>query len=150
MGGGNLMIVGVYNRILGDMQGGFLLTFPIESAYALADILLKKGMGQTKEIDEMDKSALEEAGNQITWAFINALSKMTNLEFSLSVPRMAVDMAGAIIDFILIELVEVAEYAMVLEILFNDVPETITGKFFIIPDPNLLNVLLDVADAKFK
>ncbi|OGS23654.1 MAG: hypothetical protein A2314_07790 [Elusimicrobia bacterium RIFOXYB2_FULL_50_12] len=146
LGSSETLIVGIYSKIIGDLSGGFLLAFPRESAFALSDVLLKKKLGETKLLDDMDTSALKETGNIIAGAFVSALARMIKRSLLISVPRLAYDMAGAIIDFILIEVAEVAEYAVVLEIVFYDVPETVRGKFFILPDPNSLALLLSAID----
>ena len=52
-------------------------------------------------------------------------------------------MLGAIVDFILIELAENAEQALIMKIEFEDVPRTISGHFFILPNPGSLEMLLD-------
>src|SRR3989339_544016 len=144
IGGAETLVVGVYSRIMGDLTGEFLLTFPRESAYSLTDILLKKSPGDTKVLEDMDRSALEETGNIITGTFVNALAKILDKNLLISVPKLAFDMAGAIIDFVLIELSEVAEFAVVLEIVFHDIPETIRGKFFILPDPKSLELIISL------
>lgn len=141
------LVVGVYCKVLGDLSGGFLLTFPRESACALCDLLLNKKTGETKILGELDKSALSETSNIIAGTFVGALAKIMNKAMLISVPRFAFDMVGAIIDFMLIELAEVAEYAVVLEIVFCDVPETVKGKFFILPDPGSLKLLMAAVDS---
>ncbi len=148
MGNPQSLVAGVYSKILGELSGGFLLTFPRESAFTLCDVLLNKPIGETKLLRELDKSALQEAGNIIAGAFVSALSKILTKNLIISVPKFAFDMAGAIIDFILIELAEIAEQAVVMEIVFADIPETIQGKFFILPDPTSLEILLSAVETK--
>ena len=142
MGGSEALVVGVYCSIIGELSGEFLLTFPRESAFALSEKLLSKKTGETKLLEELERSALEETGNILAATFVNALAKIIGKDLLISVPRLAYDMAGAIIDFVLIELAEVAEYALVLEIVFHDIPETVRGKFFILPDPRSLELLV--------
>ncbi len=148
IGNPEMLVAGVYCKIMGGVSGGFLLMFPRESAFGLCDILLSKERGTTKLLDEIDKSALQETGNIIAGAFVSVLAKVMRRNLFISVPKFAFDMAGAIIDFILIELAEAADQAVVLEIVFSDVPQTISGKFFILPDPGSLKLLLEAVSAE--
>lgn len=146
MGGSETIVVGLYCKIINELYGEFLLTFPIESAFVLSDVLLKRFAGETKVLEEMEKSALEEIGNIIAASFVNTLAKIINKNVLIGVPKFACDMAGAIIDLILIELAEAAEYAVVFEIMFHDVSENVKGKFFLLPDPKSLDILLSVVE----
>ncbi|MCB4791134.1 MAG: chemotaxis protein CheC [Elusimicrobia bacterium] len=141
------LVVGIYCKMLGDMAGGVLMTFSCESANNLVHILLnKKTDNLNRPLDELEVSALKEMGNIIAGAFVNALVKMINKDVLISVPKYAFDMMGAVIDLILIELAEVADSAVVLEIVFDDNEKEIKGNFFILPDPGSLKLLLDTVD----
>lgn len=136
------LVVGVYCRILGDLSGGFVLTFPEPSAFALCDVLLDKPVGTTKTLNEMEVSVMQETGNIIAGAFVSVLARIMQKGLMISVPRIAIDMAGAIIDVILIEIAEVADEVVVMEIVFSDESKHIQGKFFILPDPRSLELLM--------
>lgn len=138
------LIAGVYCKVMGELSGGFILTFPREIAFTLSDMLLNVPAGKTRILDELGKSALQEMGNVVIGAFVAALAKILNKSMLMSVPKFAFDMAGAVIDFILVELAEVAEQALVMEIVFSDVNKTIDGRFFVLADPGSLKILLSV------
>ncbi|MFH8039150.1 MAG: chemotaxis protein CheC [Candidatus Aenigmatarchaeota archaeon] len=142
------LVVGVYSKILGELSGGMLITFPRNSAFSLVDILLNRTVGETKILEELEKSVLQETGNIVINSFVNVLSKMVDRKLFVSVPKIAFDMAGAIIDFLLIELSKNVEQTIVMEIIFHDIPETISGKFFILPDYGLLEILLSAIAKK--
>jgi len=48
-----------------------------------------------EEFNELDLSALKEIGNIISGSYLSALSTMTNMCITSSVPYLAIDMAGA-------------------------------------------------------
>ena len=62
--------------------------------------------------------------------------------FVPTVPELIVDMAGAIIDYILIELSCKSEFALLIDSEFTEPTASIKGHFFIIPNPEGLEVIL--------
>lgn len=135
------LVAGIYSRILGDFKGGLLLTFPREDAILIVEKLLGKTV-KNHALSELDTSALQEVGNIISSAFVSAIADCINKTLLISVPKLAVDMLGAVVDFILAELAAEAEEALIMEIEFEDVPRTISGHFFILPNPGSLDLLL--------
>jgi len=65
-----------------------------------------------------------------------------------SVPVLSFDMAGAVIDYVLIELGEVGDLALMVETEFFGEEEKIGGQFFLLPDPESLRIILDAIGVK--
>lgn len=145
MGEPQSIVAGVYSKLIGDFHGGLLLTFPRDEVILLAEKLIGSE-DKAHSLSGLDSSAICEIGNIISGAFVNAISTIMQRTILISVPRLAFDMLGAIVDFILIELAEKAEQALVMKIEFEDVPKTISGHFFIIPNPGSLELLLESID----
>ncbi|MBI5555064.1 MAG: chemotaxis protein CheC [Elusimicrobia bacterium] len=143
MGGPETLVAGVYTRLLGDVFGSVLLTFPRESAFALADILMGKKIGATKILTSIGRSLLKETGMIVTGSFLTALSKMVNTTIIPRVPNLTLDMVGAIIDYILIDLSQEVEFAIVIEIRFEEKQTQVSGHFFLLPNPASLKIILN-------
>jgi chemotaxis protein CheC len=141
MGEPTALVAGIYSKILGEFEGGLLLTFPRNDAILLIDKLFEH-KEQSLTLSELDISAIQEIGNIISAAFVNAIAKVVDKTIFISVPKVAFDMLGAIVDFILIELAQNAKQALILEIKFEDSPKTISGHFFILPDSNSMELLI--------
>jgi len=148
-GSSESLIVGIYCNILGDVSGEILLTFSRESAFAICEILLDKKPGKIKILGDLERSALQETGSIISSSFVNAFASIMKKSLLISVPKFAYDMAGSIIDFILIELSETYNKAVVLEIKFSDTSSRIKGEFFIIPNPSSLKLLISAVGSSF-
>jgi chemotaxis protein CheC len=58
------------------------------------------------------------------------------------VPGLAVDMAGAVVDLLLMEIAGASQRAMVLETTFREKDGPIRGEFFLLPDPSSIPRLL--------
>jgi len=144
MGGAETLVAGIYSQIVGEMRGGLLLTFPRQDVLAIADILLKEqNKSSTPILDEFRSSAVQEVGNIISGAFVSAIGAITRKTLLITVPHVTFDMLGAILDFILIELAIQSDYALILKVHFSDEPQTISGHFFITPDPESLKILME-------
>jgi len=144
LGGAEKMMVGITLQILGDARGSIMLLFPEESAHRLLCSLLgqqEKGLVMT----EVSVSALKEVGNILASAYLSALGNLLNKTLIPSVPLLAYDMAGAVVDHALIDLSQSGDFAMMIETDFGGEPDqglAIKGHFFLLPDPATLNIFL--------
>ncbi len=143
MGEDEKLVAGVYFRIYGNATGSILFTFPREDALSLVNLLLPENKEERTIFTPLGESALKEAGNIIAGAYITALSGLLGKTLILSVPQLAIDMLGSIIDFIQIEISAVADYVLVMQIEFKDERGSVRGHFFILPNQEFLNIMLN-------
>lgn len=148
VGGPDAMVAGVYLRVFGPAPGSILFLLPRDSAFYLVDMLMGREQGYTKSLTSMDESALMEIGNILAGAYLNALSYFTNLTLLPSIPALAMDMAGAILSVILIQLGQMGDHALVIETEFTTEFDGVKGHFFLIPDPGSLNTILAAIGVK--
>ena len=148
VGGPDVMVAGVYLRVFGPAPGSILFLLPRESAFALGDRRMGREYGHTETLSAMDESALMEIGNILAGAYLNALSFFTNLTLLPSIPALAMDMAGAILSVILIQLGQMGDHALVIETEFSSEVEGVKGHFFLIPDPGSLSIILSAIGVK--
>jgi len=143
-GSAERLVSAVYLRFLGDVSGVILLTMSKEETNRLADLLLGQAIGTTKLLNEMSQSALKEATSILSGAYLNAMSKFLSLRLLLTSPAMAQDMAGAILDNILIETAKEADYAIVLDTEFDIRDEKVIAYFFFVPDTDSLKRIIKI------
>lgn len=142
IGGPDAMVAGVFLRVYGQAPSNILFIMPKESAYYLVDMLMGKQHGSTDKLDFMDESALMEIGNILAGAYLNALFTFTNISMIPSIPALAMDMAGAILSVVLVQLGQMGDHALVIETKFQAEDDGITGHFFLVPDPGSLETIL--------
>jgi chemotaxis protein CheC len=142
VGGPDVMVAGVFLRVYGAAPSNILFLLPQESAFYLVDMILGKPHGETKTLDFMDESALMEIGNILAGAYLNALFNLTKLSLLPSIPALAMDMAGAILSVVLIQLGQMGDHALVIETEFQADEDGIKGHFFLVPDPGSLDTIL--------
>ena len=140
----------VYMKLMGDAQGRTLLIFPRQTAFNLVDILMKRTAGQTKFLKEIDCSAIKEVGNILTGAFLTTLADFLNIALIPSVPLMAYDMVGAILEALAIEFGENADRIFCIQTEFMDPSLEIGGSFILVFDRKSLDIIIKKIEIKIK
>ncbi|MDQ0203755.1 chemotaxis protein CheC [Pectinatus haikarae] len=148
VGGPDTMVAGIFLRVYGKAPGSVLFLMPRESAFYLVEHLLGEQKSADGELTEMDQSALMEIGNILAGAYLNALSYYTKLTLLPSIPAMAVDMAGAILNVVIVQLGQMGDHALVIETQFLSEDDGINGHFFLIPDSGSLQIILNAVGVK--
>jgi chemotaxis protein CheC len=143
MGGPESMSVGIYLTVSGSAEGHIMLMYEPKMACGFVDMLMELPHGSTETLGEMEQSALGEMGNVVGSAFLNILADSTGLDLRPSPPTVMMDMAGALLDIICADILLTQDDAFVAETTFQAPDREISGMFFIIPNENLLRVLLE-------
>ncbi|MBP1931517.1 chemotaxis protein CheC [Ammoniphilus resinae] len=138
VGGPDAVVVAILLHINGDVQGSMFFILNEASAKELVKELLPTN-DQTPNFTDLEFSALQEIGNILIGSYLTSLIDFTQLNMYHSVPSLAIDMAGAIVSYGLIELSQVGDYAMVIDTSFLDGSKEVEGHFFFLPDPESLN-----------
>ena len=133
VGGPETIVVGVFLRVYGKAPSNILFLMPKDSAFYLVDALMGKESGETTHLD---------IGNILAGAYLNALYSFTNLSLIPSIPALAMDMAGAILNVVLVQLGQMGDHAMVIETEFLAEDDELRGHFFLVPDPGSMEMIL--------
>ena len=134
VGGPDTVVVCVYLRIVGDLKGSMFFTLGEDLAKELLQQFLPPSTME-EGFSEMEISALNEIGNILIGSYLTALVDLTQLNIQPSVPSLAVDMAGAILSYGLIELSQTCDFAIAIDTSFLDGDKELEGHFFFLPDP---------------
>ncbi len=118
------MVAGVYMPVTGEIKGASLLVFPEKMAGEMCDCLVRREAGTTKQLTELDKSALKEVGNIICGSFLTVLSNTLKIKIIEHVPNLSIDMYGAVVDQIVAQFALSEGDALVFEVkfIFEKVP----------------------------
>lgn len=150
LGGPEKVVAGITLQVLGDARGNILLIFPRDSAQRLLSRLLhseEKGL----LFNELGLSTMKEVGNILASAYLTAMGSLLHLTLIPSVPLLACDMAGAVVDYVLIELSQAGDLALMVETEFYGTHpdlDLIKGHFFLLPDPASLDLILDAVGGR--
>lgn len=144
-------IVGIFLEVQHDISGSMMFLMRLDSAHYLVDRLMG-GMGgsdsETGGFSEMELSAMKEIGNIIAGSYLSALSTMTNLVITPSVPYIAVDMAAAILSVPAIQFGQFGDNALLIETEFGD-DVMMEGYFILLPDEDSYDKILQSLGISF-
>lgn len=141
VGGPEAAVVGIYFKVTGDISGSIMYIMEKKSAKFLTSLLMSMEM-ENDALDEMEISALQEVGNILAGSYLSSLSSLTGLTLVVSVPSLAVDMAGAILSVPVILFGQVGDKVMLIETDFIEGSEHVKGNFFLVPDEDSFEILL--------
>ncbi|HEY0778308.1 MAG TPA: chemotaxis protein CheC [Gemmatirosa sp.] len=144
LGAGTDVVAAVLMDVMGDLTGRTLLVLPKATVLRLAERMLRRPIGASVALGEMERSALQEAGNILSGAYLNALSDFMGLVVMPSPPTLAIDRAIAVLTPSFLRLDAAAEYVFVVETEFvvQDVADRLRGFFLLLPDPPSLGLIL--------
>lgn len=126
-------IVGIFLEVQSDISGSMMFLMKMDAAHALVNKLMMRPSDYNEPFDEMDLSAVKEIGNIIAGSYLNALSSMTNMTITPSIPYVSVDMAAAILSVPAIQFGQMGDNALLIETEFGD-EVRMGGYFILMPD----------------
>ncbi|NLY84731.1 MAG: chemotaxis protein CheC [Tissierellia bacterium] len=141
LGGEENLVVGIYFEITEDVIGNMLFVLDMDSAINLTNMLFNREK-KDKELDEMDISAISEVGNILASSYANSLSSLTGLKIVISIPSISIDMAGAILSVPAIQYGHVADHALMIETIFEENQNLVTGNLFFLPNLSSFDKIL--------
>ncbi len=142
LGGEENLVVGIYLDLDEEIKGNIMFMLDIESAINLSNMLLNREGNNIEKLDDMAISALSEVGNILASSYVNSLSALTGLKITVSVPSLAIDMAGAILSVPAIQFGYIADQVLFIETIFEEGNNTVRGNLFLLPDMNSFKKIL--------
>lgn len=135
VGGAEQVVIAIFLRVEGETPGNLFFIMTMESAKKLLHSLVGIVASDDENYTEMELSALSEIGNILAGSYLSSLADFTQLYMSPTVPSLAIDMAGAILSFGLLQFGQMGDHALLIDTKFLDGNEEVKGHFFLIPDP---------------
>ncbi|WP_079910248.1 chemotaxis protein CheC [Paenibacillus sp. 32352] len=135
VGGAEEVVIAIFLRVEGETPGNLFFILTLESAKKLLRSLVGIMATHDENYTEMELSALSEIGNILAGSYLSSLADFTQLAMSPTVPSIAIDMAGAILSFGLLQFGQMGDHALLIDTKFLDGNEEVKGHFFLIPDP---------------
>lgn len=142
LGGPENLVVGICQEFHGDATGYLMLIHEPKMAFELIDIQMGLPPGSTRGLEEMERFVLTEMGNIAGSFFLNALADAANLTLTPSPPAVMIDMAGAILDIALTEIMQEQDDILVVKTTFNVDNRQISGIFLVMPTLGFLTAIL--------
>lgn len=141
-GGPETLVAAVYNRLLGDLSGSILLAAPRGASLALVDMLRNRPPGTTKSFGRAEQGLMTHVATVLASAYLASIARLADLNLLPSSPSFALDMAGAILEAVTIDVGMRADCALLVVTRFFEEESPIDVHVFFMPDPESLEVLL--------
>ncbi|MEW4369259.1 chemotaxis protein CheC [Paenibacillus kandeliae] len=135
VGGPEQIVLAIFFRVEGDAPGNLFFILTPEAGKGLLHRLAGLEVSDDEQFSEMEQSALAEIGNILAGSYLSSLADFTRLSMSPTVPGLAYDMAGAILNYGLLQFGEMGDDALLIDTTFLEGKEEVEGQFFLIPDP---------------
>lgn len=142
MGGPEAVTAGVLVGMSGQMSGIMLSVQQLEFVNLVLESMLGSSVRDYEELTDLTRSTLIEVGNIMISTFINALSGLSDISVSLTVPAFAVDMQGAILSVPMAEYGGMSDYLMTIGGNFVCDNKQVPCHLLLSPDIRSLNFLL--------
>lgn len=135
------VVVGIMLGVETDVNGSMMFLMDMASAHKMVNLLMMRDVNYDNDFDEMDLSALKEIGNIIAGSYLSALSGLTNLTISPTVPYVSVDMAAAILSVPAIQFGLISDKALMIKTEIGG-ENKIDGYFILMPDEDSFEKIL--------
>jgi len=134
-------VAAVLMRMEGDLTGLTLLVFPHPIALRIAGLMMRRPV---TELGAVEESALREAGNILSAAYLNALADFMKMTLLPSPPSLAVDMSDAVLSSTYVASAHGGNQLMCVESEFQleQDAQRLRGFFLLLPDPPSLRRIL--------
>ncbi|AKG35204.1 chemotaxis protein CheY [Paenibacillus durus ATCC 35681] len=135
VGGAEELVFAVFLRVEGEAPGNLFFILSPDAARSLLSRVAGISEVSGEELSEMELSALNEIGNILAGSYLSSLADFTSLSMYPTVPALAMDMAGAILSYGLLQFGQMGDDALLIDTTFLEGQDEIEGQFFLIPDP---------------
>ena len=142
IGGPEEITAGVLVKLGGQISGIMLSVQKLEFVNLVLETMLHKTVEDYSQLESLEASALVEVGNIMISTFINALSGLSGLSITLTVPCFAVDMQGAILTVPMAEYGGQSDHIMTIGGTFICGNKQMPCRLLLSPDIRSLNFLL--------
>lgn len=135
-------------EIKGDIAGRIFFLLPPDNAKFLGGVLLDKPKDEIDLNDDLFKSSLREVCNILGGSYVSALANMTEMTIFISIPSLALDMVGAILDFIFIQITQESEEALFIKTDIKVKGLSLDGLFLLFPSTESLHKIFSILNVK--
>lgn len=146
VGGAESMKVGVLLNFSGEANGMIMFLLNVEDSKKISEVLLQDFSDEVtsnNEVSQMELSAIQEIGNILGSSYIGSISSLTGLEVALSVPYIAIDMAGALMSVPIIEFGAIGEKLMFIEESFLGTENNLKSNVIMFAEIDTLKIIME-------
>lgn len=130
---GDDLLTMVVLTLEGEVGGTMILTFDEENGRQLAASLLSREPPTNPEWDDLEKSALNETGNILGCAYLNALTRLIDAELVPSPPYFLQDYGASVLQQALLEQAATCDQVLICRTRFHREGQELNWNVFFVP-----------------
>lgn len=139
-------VISLHLQILGNVRGTILILLQQDNAHRILELLLGRRGEAGLQLSELEASTLNEVGNILASACLNALGTMLKMTLLPSVPTLVTGKAGAVLAP-LIKHPDNEESILMIDTVFSIADTLCDGSIFLMPEPESLRSMLKALGA---
>jgi chemotaxis protein CheC len=130
----------------GDLGGQLILTFDRTNACRLIESLLGRPVDADAPRGELEVSALQETGNILGSAYLNAMTALTGRRFWPSPPLVTEDYAMSVVEQAVMSQAMTEDRVLLCRTRFSRLGQRVEWNLIFVPSPELLELLRETAE----
>lgn len=136
------LVAAVLVEMSGELSGVMMLILKKDFISQIMKSVLHAHPESLLEMGEIEESLLIEVGNIMISSYINAISTLTNMQISLSVPQIALNMLGGVLSLPMALIGLESDKIMMITGDFSIAGKGLNSDILLLPDVKSLNVLM--------
>ncbi|HOY08944.1 MAG TPA: chemotaxis protein CheC [Candidatus Omnitrophota bacterium] len=129
----NTNVVGAFVDLTGEVNFKFLFHVPIQDSMLLADLMLRREVGTTKEFDVYAASAVQEIGNILASAISGVFSSDFSIDLHPTPPEVVNDYVGTVFQEFLVSAAPERNDILIMESCFHVIKNDIRCHMYLLP-----------------
>ncbi len=138
------LMAGLRFRITGEGSGHMVILFPLATIFRILRVLVGTSE-EPRPLSEEEQSVVQEVGNIVASSFLSGLGDILGRRLMPTPPQVRFDYIPGLMRQVVAEMAPRAPEVLVLQALFEDPEQRIEGRFFVLPEPASLEVMLQSA-----
>ena len=140
---GDELLTMVVLTLEGELGGVMILTFDEQNGRALAASLMHRPVAAADEWSELERSALQETGNILGCAYMNALTRLVDADLVPSPPMFLQDFGASVLEQALMEQAATCEQVTICRTGFHQEGKELNWNVIFVPTEGLRTALED-------
>lgn len=140
-------VVGAFIDLVGSAQFNFLFYVNLTDSLIVTDLMLRREIGTTKELDLYAKSSVQELGNIISSAISNVFVSDFQISLKPTPPVVVHDYASTVFEEFILRSSPEKDEILIIESIFKVIQHDIRCKMFLLPAGDSDKLLADIANS---
>jgi len=137
------IVAAILVKMSGEINGLMLFVLKLDFINQVLSSLMQEEIEDYYQLNVLETSALEEVGNIIISSYVNAISSLSDVSISLSVPDTAINMLGGILSGPMVEFGYQTDKMMMISGQFIIGGKVLHSDLLMMPEIQSLNFLME-------